>query len=219
MVVNYSFTVFYDVCIWLYLPGGFMTCFRKSICKRMRLSTQKLLAEMQDALDWTQRRPRLPLPQCCTLPAQSWPSSSSPGTDALCPLNMLQITLLPGKSVLFLCLISWHFSKISEGGSASSIRRAHHNMSQRSRGIGALQRTKTHSPVSSPANPCWTSLPPHMTSTGLCFWGAGGGCVCVHSCDPSRTRALQQVFPMSTHPETRQDQPLHCDTTHTHVWQ
>lgn len=144
----------------------------------MRLSMQKLLAEMQDALDWTQRRPHLPLPQHCPLPTQSWSSSSSPGTNALCPLNMLQITLLPGKSVLFLCLISWHFSKESEGGSASSIRRAHHDMSQHPQGPGTLQHTGTHSLPPPQPTPCWTSLLPHMTSTGLCFWGAGGSCVC-----------------------------------------
>lgn len=193
------------------LPGGFMICFRKSICKRMRFSTQKLLAEMQDALDWTQRCPHLPLPQRCTLPTQSWPSSSSPSMDASCPLNTLQIPLLSGESVLFLCLISWHFSMKSQGGSAMSIRRAYHDLSQHPGGTDTLQHSGTHSLSSPPANPCWTSLLPHTTSTGLWFWGARGGCV---------GALLGSLEDTSPHGHTSRDVPgPGTATQHTGVWQ
>lgn len=94
---------------------------------------------------------------------------------------------LSGKPVLFLCLISWHFSMNSQGGSAMSIRRACHDLSQHPQGTGALQHTGTHSPSSSPANPLLDIPSPSHNKHRPVFWGAREGCVWVHSYDPLRT--------------------------------
>lgn len=118
MVVNYYFTVFYDVweCITLFSQGGLWFVLERAYAKEWGSPHKN--SWLKCKMLWTAHKDVLP--QCCTLPSQSWPSSSSPGTDVSCPLNMLQITLLPGKSVLFLCLISWHFSMKSQGGSGMS---------------------------------------------------------------------------------------------------
>lgn len=70
-------------------------------------------------------KPSVPACSAALRPPYAEPEwSSSPSADESCPLDVQQLTPLPGKPVLFLSLISCHFSTESQGGSAARTRRA-----------------------------------------------------------------------------------------------
>lgn len=183
MVVNYYFTVFYDMYVWLYSPRGFLWfVLERKYAKEWGSSHEN--SWLKRKMLWTEHE----AVQGCLFTALRPPHvelgrSSSPSADESCPLDVLQLTLLPGKPVLFLSLILWHFSTKSQGGLAAGTRRARQEGPQRPQGTGSSQQAGTHSPASPPAgscSSCWTSLLPHTTSADLYFQGARGGCVRAH---------------------------------------
>lgn len=76
----------------VFSEGFFMICFRREVCERTRLFTRKLLAETQDALDWTRSRPRLP--RGAAAPALMNPAHSTCCSSRFCQESLRYFCLL-----------------------------------------------------------------------------------------------------------------------------
>lgn len=214
--VSYYFTAFYDVYVWLYSPRAFSWFVLERKYAKERGSSHEN-SWLKRKMLWTEHEA---VGACLFHGAAPSPpragEEQSPGADESCPLDVRQLTLLPGEPVLFLPLISWHFSTKSQGGSAARTRGACHDEPQHPE--DASQQAGTNSPAFPPANscsPCWTSLLPHTTSADLYFWGARGGCVHTHLSSLERGCSIAAGHRGHTSREMQQDRPLCRDPTHT----
>lgn len=119
MAVSYYFTAFYDVYVWLYSPRAFSWFVLERKYAKERGSSHEN-SWLKCKMLWTEHEA---VGACLFHGVAPSPhragEEQSPGADESCPLDVWQLTLLPGEPVLLLPLIWWHFSTKSQGGSAA----------------------------------------------------------------------------------------------------
>lgn len=175
MVVNYYFTVFYDV--WegmtLFSQGGLWFVLERAYAKEWGSPHKN--SWLKCKMLWTEHKDVLACLFHCAAPS---PHRAGRAAAALALMHRAHSTGCRShfcqESLCYFCvssrdILAWNPKEAQE--------RARHDMSQHPQGTGAFQHTRTNSPASSPASPLLDIPSPSHHKHRSVFWGGRGGCV------------------------------------------